>query len=202
MSNLNLLVNTSLDNFYDSPKVFYVYSNLNNNYYQDFHHFNPILFKLIANQDKNKITNLINNKIKSNPKIDINMQDNDGDSPLHIAIFLANYDIIKILLDNNANVNLVDKWGQTPIHRLYFCLNNTNLLKILELLINYKCNFHKQDVNGNTILHLTLKQLIKLNIKINNILKKFVLKLKFLIPNNIKNNENITITDLLIQINI
>ena len=64
MSNLNLLVNTSLDNFYDSPKVYYVYSNLNNNYYQDFHHFNPILFKLIANQDKSKITNLINNKIK------------------------------------------------------------------------------------------------------------------------------------------
>jgi ankyrin repeat protein len=202
MSNLNLLVNTSLDNFYDNPKIFYVYSNLNNKYYQDFHHFDPILFKLIANQDKKKITNLINNKIKSNPKIDINMQDNDGDSPLHIAIFLANYDIIKILLENNANVNLVDKWGQTPIHRLYFCLNNIDLFKILELLINHKCNFNKQDVNGNTILHLTLKQLIKLNIKTNNILKKFILKLKLLIPNNIKNNENITITELLTQINI
>lgn len=188
------LLNLNLDNFYLDPnKIILNKNNFNINTY------NFKIFKLIANQEKDKLIILFNS---GNNKININFQDDDGDTPLHIAIFMANYDIVKILLDNHANVNITDKWGQTPLHRLYFCLNSNNLFKILQLLINHKCSFDKQDKNGNTILHLSLKQIIKLNSKININLKKFLLKLKLLIPNDITNNENISITDLFNQITI
>ena len=188
----NILLNLNLDNFYINPtKIILNKNNFN------LCNSNLKIFKLIANQEKDKLIILFNSK---DYNLNINVQDIDGDTPLHIAVFMANYDIIKILLDYNANVDITDKWGQTPLHRLYFCLKSNNILKILQLLINHNCNFNKQDKNGNTILHLSLKQIIRLNSKININVKKFLLKLKLLIPNGITNNENISITDLFNQI--
>ena len=187
------LVNLNLDNFYLKPSKIILNKKKSVNPQSNFK-----IFKLIANQEKEKLVILFN----SNNHFNINFQDDDGDTPLHIAIFMANYDIVKILLDNHANADITDKWGQTPLHRLYFCLNSNKILKILELLINHNCSFDKQDKNGNTVLHLSLKQIIRLNSKINLNVKKFLLKLKILIPNDITNNENISIADLFNQINI
>ena len=48
--------------------------------------------------------------------ININHQDNDGNTALHIAIKVRqNNEIIKLLLDNGADVNIKNKNGKTPL---------------------------------------------------------------------------------------
>jgi ankyrin repeat protein len=215
-----IIINMSLDSYYDNPKKIILDNNLLNNNFinNDFDiinlinslnsnnnnkkfnnkKFNPLLFKLIANNQKDKLNSVLKNNEEN---LDINIQDKDGDTPLHIAVFLCNLDIIKILIKHGASINIKDKWGQTAIHRLYFCMNDNQILKIIELLHINKANFNQIDNFGNTVLHLALKQIIKLEIKLNENHYKFINKLKSLISIDIKNNENISIKDLFKMIN-
>jgi ankyrin repeat protein len=217
-------INISLDNYFDNPKKIILDKNLlnndlinnidldiiklinslnpkiqNNNIKKfDKKNFNPILFKLIANNEKDKLKFVLKNNQEN---LNINIQDKDGDTPLHIAVFLCNLDIIKILINHDASIQIKDKWGQTPIHRLYFGMNDVQIIKIIELFHANKANFNKKDNFGNTVLHLALKQIIKLEIKLNENHYKFINKLKSLTSIDIKNNENISIKDLLEMIN-
>ena len=154
--------------------------------------FNPILFTLVVNNQK---IDLIN-ELKNN-KNNINIQDKDGDTPLHIAIFLCNYEIIKTLLDYGSDTNIKDKWGQTAVHRLYFGIKDDDIIKIIQLLEDRNINFSDIDNFGNTVLHITLKQMIKFETTITIEHKIFINKLKSLILNDIKNNEDYSIKDLL-----
>lgn len=216
-------INMSLDYYYDNPTKIILDKNLLNNDFNniDFDiiklinslnpntqnnnikkfnkkNFNPLLFRLIANNQKDKLNSVLKN---NEDKLDINIQDKDGDTPLHIAVFLCNLDIIKILINHGASIKIRDKWGQTAIHRLYFCMNDVQTIKIIELFCINKANFNQKDNFGNTVLHLALKQIIKLEIKLNDNHYKFINKLKSLISIDIKNNENISIKDLLEMIN-
>jgi ankyrin repeat protein len=204
-----IIINTTLDNYYNDPiKIKIINNNFNdidinnsvnfNNYKFNKQNFNPLLFKLIANNKKDKLNLVIKNNQNN---LDINIQDKDGDTPLHIAIFLCNLDIIKILIKYGADTKIKDKWGQTPVHRLYFCINDNQILKIIDLLYKNNANFNEVDNFGNTVLHLALKQIIKLEIKLTENHYKFINKLKSLISIDIKNNEKISIEDLLKMIN-
>jgi len=207
--NNKIIINTTLDNYYNPPIKIINNNFINNdidinnsvnlnNYKFNKKHFNPLLFKLIANNQKDKLNLVLKNNQNN---LDINIQDKDGDTPLHIAIFLCNLDIIKILIKYGADTKIKDKWGQTPIHRLYFCINDNQILKIIDLLYKNNANFNEIDNFGNTVLHLALKQIIKLEIKLTDNHYKFINKLKSLISNEIKNNEKISIEDLLNMIN-
>lgn len=204
-----IIINTTLDNYYNDPiKIKIINNNFNdidinnsvnfNNYKFNKQNFNPLLFKLIANNQKDKLNFVLKNNQNN---LDINIQDKDGDTPLHIAIFLCNLDIIKILIKYGADTKIKDKWGQTPVHRLYFCINDNQILKIIDLLYKNNANFNEVDNFGNTVLHLALKQIIKLEIKLTENHYKFINKLKSLISIDIKNNEKISIEDLLKMIN-
>jgi len=175
-------INMSSDDYFENP------INIDNNKLKI---FNPLLFTLVVNNQKKNLLNLLKNNNN------INIQDKDGDTPLHIAVFLCNYEIIKILLDHGADTNIKDKYGQTIIHRLYFGINDNNINKILKLLEEKNINFSVKDNFGNTVLHITLKQIIKFQTPLTIKHKIFINKLKSLIPNYIKNNENYSITDLL-----
>lgn len=163
-----------------------------------------ILFKLIAN---NNITQL--KSILKNNYININIQDEDGDTPLHISVFLSNYKACEILLLNNASINLKDKWGQIPIHRICFSTQEEEMIKIINLFdkyqikLNLKSNiFNYVDNLGNTPLHLVLNYFIKNDTKINNNQLKIIKKLKSLTDIKIKNKDNCTIIDLLNILNL
>lgn len=183
MNNNSNLINMRIDNYYENP------INIDNN---KLPLFNPFLFTLIVNNQKKDLIN----ELKNN-KYNINIQDKDGDTLLHIAIFLCNYEIIKILLNFGFNTNIKDKWGQTAVHRLYFGIKDDNIIKILQLLEDRNINFSAVDNLGNTVLHITLKQLIKFETPLTIKHKIFINKLKYLISNEIKNNEDYTIKDLL-----
>ena len=47
-------------------------------------------------------------------KLNINKKNKNGDTPLHLAIQKGDYDIIKLLLDNGANIKIKNKKGITP----------------------------------------------------------------------------------------
>jgi len=177
------LINMTSDNYYQNP------INIDNN---KLPLFNPLLFTLVVNNQKKDLIN----ELKNN-KNNINIQDKDGDTPLHIAMFLCNYEIIKILLDYGSDTNIKDKWGQTAVHRLYFGIKDDDIIKIIQLLEDRNINFSDIDNFGNTVLHITLKQMIKFETTITIEHKIFINKLKSLIPNDIKNNEDYSIKDLL-----
>lgn len=191
---------TDLANIINNLTTKAINTNKKNLFYTD-DGFNPLIFKHIANNNYSNLQNLI----KNDKNININQQDKDGDTPLHIAIFLANTKITKFLLENNSDPVLIDKWGQTPLHRICFCMNNPNTIEIIELFIQKdKVEnldiFNIQDNNGNTILHLVLKHIIKNKTSINHNHKLIINKLKQLTNFKLKNSEGQNILELLNQI--
>ncbi len=165
--------------------------------------FNPLIFKHIANDNITQLENLI--KISNN--ININQQDKDGDTPLHIAIFLANAKIVKILLENNADPLIIDKWGQTPLHRICFSISDHKTNDIVDIFIQKdKVEnldlFNIQDNYGNTILHSVLKHIIKNKTVLTDNHKIIINKIKKLTNNKLKNIDGQTINDLINQINL
>ena len=183
MNTNSKFINMTCDDYYENPV------NIDN---IKLSLFNPILFTLVVNNQKKDLLYTLKNN-----KNNINIQDKDGDTPLHIAVFLCNYDIVKILLDNGADTNIKDKYGQTAIHRLYFGIKDDDINKIIKLLEDKNVNFYAIDNLGNTVLHITLKQIIKFNTPLTLKHKIFINKLKSLIPNNIRNVDNYSITELL-----
>ena len=159
------------------------------------------MFKLVANNKISEIKKIISTK-------NINIQDNDGDTPLHIAIFMCNSEICKILLDNNANITIKDKWGQCALHRICFCTDNIDIFKIINYFDKYislknSVNvFNEIDNYGNTPFHLVLKYLIKNNIDITEYHVKLINKLKKKTDCKIKNNDHYSINDLLKILNL
>ena len=47
---------------------------------------------------------------------DVNAKDEDGRTPLHLAVVSANRDVYQLLVDKGANVNAKDRDGRTPLH--------------------------------------------------------------------------------------
>jgi ankyrin repeat protein len=215
MLNNQKIINLNYDNYYQEPYR-YKYKKNNNNNLNDIMNlllndinsilendkvFNPILFKLIANNNFKEFLKTIENK-----NININEQDKDGDTPLHIAVFLGNCKFIKVLLNLDLNIFLTDKWGQIALHRLCFCLNDKRIIEVVDLFINYnkKNNydlFNLQDSFGNTVFHLILKHIQKNNIQLEDYHYKLIKKLKLNTNLNLKNIDNNNIHDLLKLIN-
>lgn len=70
-----------------------------------------------------------------NKKNQINCTDSDGFTPLHMAVKSVHawrrLDSIKLLIDNGANVNAVDKLGNTPLHYAQRHRDNREILSLL-----------------------------------------------------------------------
>lgn len=61
--------------------------------------------------------------VKTNPseycikeKADIDVKDENGRTPLHLACMNKHFEIAKILIENGADVNVIDNEGKTPLH--------------------------------------------------------------------------------------
>lgn len=67
----------------------------------------------VRQRDRGRIEHLV--RTGSN----INMKDNDGNTPLHVASLLQDDEMIKTLLSFNANGNIVDSRGFTFLDLAY-----------------------------------------------------------------------------------
>ncbi|PSN49741.1 hypothetical protein C0J52_08481 [Blattella germanica] len=83
--------------------------------------------------------------------LNINVCNSDGFTPLHVSAMHGRTDIVRLLLDAGAHVNVVTRTkGVTPLH---LACQNQNILVVKLLLQSGDCNVDIQDASGNTALH-------------------------------------------------
>ncbi|MFN7038500.1 MAG: ankyrin repeat domain-containing protein [Alphaproteobacteria bacterium] len=97
-------------------------------------------------------------KVKSLLKegVDVNSTDRLGHTGLHLASYQGHLNIVKILLENNADLEAgaVKSQYERPIH--YAAKNDQT--EILEILLEKGAKLNATDINGATPLHLAARQ--------------------------------------------
>ncbi|OZH54327.1 hypothetical protein AFK68_11665 [Hydrocoleum sp. CS-953] len=106
-----------------------------------------LLHEAVALGNKNLIELLIANGV------DINIQDEDGNTALHYG--KDNQEITQLLIANGANVNAKNKEGNTSLHQ-------TENLKVAQLLITNGADINAQNKWGFTPIFTTSKSVAKL----------------------------------------
>ncbi|AKI78847.1 putative ankyrin repeat protein [Acanthamoeba polyphaga mimivirus] len=91
----------------------------------------------------------------------VNFQNNYGDYILNHSLQDKNFDIIKILLDNNTNPNLSNNKGNTLLHNI--CIHGESCDNIIKLLLNYNVDLNSVNLKGKTALMYLCKFYYKTN---------------------------------------
>lgn len=84
------------------------------------------------------------------PVLNINVCNAEGFTALHVAAMHGRADLIQILLDAGANINLQTKTKKTTA--LHIACQNQRL-SVVQLLLQHEANPNVQDSRGNTALH-------------------------------------------------
>jgi ankyrin repeat protein len=148
---------------------------------------NHIIIKYLINQKK---------------IFNINNKDTEyGNTIMHTATIL-NYDlnIIKKLLDLGADINISDFLGNTSLH---YAIIEKNI-NLINLFYDKYNSFNLENMDGNTVLHIYLKNINNTNIENFKNTDEFKILIK-LIKNtdlNIQNNNGETCLQILISKNI
>ena len=83
----------------------------------------------------------------------VNLKNNHGDTPLHLAINQKNLEIANLLIDKDAKLDLQNIDGDTPLH-LICNLDNVDGPIILEKMIKKCKNLNIQNKRKDTPLHI------------------------------------------------
>ena len=117
---------------------------LNINLQDKIKNWSPIMY-LLDSSDLGEPDSLIL-LIKNN--VNINIKDNKGITPLHLAAFKGQDENVEILINSNANVNSKDCLGRIP---LTFSIIEGQI-NSAQLLID-KSDLSTLDINNNSLLH-------------------------------------------------
>lgn len=79
-------------------------------------------------------------------RVMVNVRNELGSTPLHIAAGISAPDITRLLIDQGAAVNAKDNNGSTPLHIAAFSGHKANL----ELLLAKGADVHAKDNKGKT----------------------------------------------------
>jgi hypothetical protein len=89
--------------------------------------------------------------IATAPAVDLNTAGSDGRTALHRAAQEANEDLVNVLIDGGADLNVQDDQGRTPIMV-------AETFTIRRILAYASADLKVQDTAGNTVLHLLLQK--------------------------------------------
>ncbi len=132
---------------------------------------------------------------KSDKDIIINSRTNIGETPLHYACNLQENKIVKLLINNNADINLQDFEHEYNI--LHYAIN-LGSIELVKICLNNNIDINRQDIYGNTALHycvlennleifnLIITSNYQINVNLWNIEGKIPLHLLLKNSNNIK----------------
>lgn len=76
---------------------------------------------------------------------DVNICDEDGSSPLHIAVIMQSLKICELFIKKGADVNKLDFEGNTPLHESVSYGNLEILSKLVNSGANVKLHLHGND---------------------------------------------------------
>ena len=60
------------------------------------------------------------------------IDDYNGDTPLHKAVWRNNHILVKLLIAAGANINISNKFGETPLHFAFYKTDNQTISILLE----------------------------------------------------------------------
>ncbi|OGE46567.1 hypothetical protein PENARI_c187G02191 [Penicillium arizonense] len=81
---------------------------------------------------------------------DVQFRNNDGLTPLSLAVRMGSIEATKILLEHGSCADSRDKNGKSPLH---YAAEAGNVHKIVKLLIQYGADVNSRDILGFTPLH-------------------------------------------------
>jgi ankyrin repeat protein len=93
--------------------------------------------------------NLVQDLIVLGANLDWQDELSQDRTPLHLAIYSNFSEIVRMLIDAGANLNVQDKHGDTPLH---VAIMKNNPI-IVQMLIDAGANLNMQAKNGRTALH-------------------------------------------------
>jgi ankyrin repeat protein len=87
----------------------------------------------------------------------VDVMDGKGMTPLHIACSIENADLVKLLIEHEANVKAVtaDRGKQSPLHlAVARGIFSNDLVHLVRLLLDNGADRHAKDANGRTALNV------------------------------------------------
>jgi len=85
---------------------------------------------------------------------DMNIINNEGDTPLLMACKTGNYDLAQALIEGGADVNIGDREGNTPLIIAFCEKNYTSLGRLFKYLIGHGADVNKANHKGETPMHM------------------------------------------------
>jgi len=107
-----------------------------------------VIFDAVANNDLSMVKHLLEKDASI-----INLKDQTGNTPLHIAALNGSVAIAELLLSKAADIDAVNTQLNTPLHLAI--INGKD--EVSKLLIEKGSDLTKQNVVGKTPLHLTVR---------------------------------------------
>ena len=88
--------------------------------------------------------------------ININEKDEDGMTPLYYAAFFGHKEMVEVLIDNRADVNMANAYSETPLH---LAAENGHK-EVAEVLIDNRADVNAKNKYGETPLHRVAQALL------------------------------------------
>ena len=106
-------------------------------------------------------------KLLLEAKADVNIQDKDGYSCLHMAVISGNKILVETLKQSNAKINCYDNEMHSLIHWCVVC----GQYEILDYLLNNNCNAETADIHGAYPLHYAAQMCGQIDVWDENIIR-------------------------------
>ena len=110
------------------------------------------VYDLLFTASRNGNIKIVKKIFKQYKYTDVNIMDEQGNTPLHIATISNNIIIVKYLISKGACIDIKNKNGKTPLYNAI----EVNNFEIASFLLTHGATVDIKDINGMTPLHIAV----------------------------------------------